>query len=310
MNGKIIIINLLAAAAMLTAGCSKEPLPAGQGSATIRISAFAEREIAESVTRTQTIGLEDMGVPAELLAAERIMGSMPLRIACLDDRNAAVLEYASADEYNAENPRLSPVQARYDIAICSVAGRHDDPESVPEVEEGEGPEYVYLEGRTEVLLTGGKAPQNVDLAVRAANTAVCVEFSDEFRSYFAGGASVTLTTAGGFTAEVGYAPGTEDAVSATRYFWIRPQHFSLSARAVRQGNGTGAAGTVEFEEYIRPDDDVEPQTLYRCRFGVSNVGGTDTSEDGYGITVTLNGEPIAVVDLGGEELNPNAPLTE
>ena len=328
-----------AAAVLALAACSKDtPATDIKYDGEIRISAVSDGVVDISSTRADNrVELARFGIPAEKLTAEWIMANMHTRVQCVEmsgdeeDMNNDVA-YPSANDFNKANPRLSPVNSIFGISLCTAFGdgselpdyttrdgetvenmnaaeyRHEHPAEklIPDVPEGEGADFVYFEGHEEVLLEP-KSHKDVEVTVRVANTVVSVEFTEAFRSYFGNGATVTLTTKNGFTAEAAaYTAETADEQTADKYFWVQPQSFTLSATAARQSPSPGI-----FDADIRRLDDYTvadpaPQTWYRCVYDVTNVGNTSTGTHG-GITVTLNGEPVYTEDLGDEEMNPNAP---
>ena len=249
------------------------------------------------------------------------MGSMRTRVVCVEVDNAEGLVFGSADEFNYENPALSPVAALYNVTMGSLSSgrkrlpgyttptgsisaeeapgyRYEHPEDklIPEVAEGEGVDFIYFEGWNTCTVQANGDTQ-VDVEVRVANTVVTVEFTEAFRDYFANGATVTLKTKNGLTAEIsGYAAG---AAPSRHYFWVRPQQFTLSAVATPQDpSSTLTAEPITFDDYVRTD--VAPQTLYRIVYDIEKTGGVNGK-----ITVTVDDTPIYTEDLGTIETNPN-----
>lgn len=318
------------------AGCSRETPFRDEragGEATMSLGARASQLVGEPVLQAGEVDLTTLGVPAEKLDDKWVMASVGVRLECHDagaDDEGRVMTYASADAYNAENPHLRPVPATYSITMCAPSGdrtefpsytapdgetiaaadaaayrlANPDAQLVPEVDEGEGAGFAYFEGWTSFGLAD-RDNKRVDVTLSMANTVVGVEFTDTFRSYFAGGAEVVLATKAGFTAvAASYTADTEPGT--VKYFWVRPQEFTLSASALRQDPSPGsiAAEAVKLDDYVQSR--VAPQTLYRCVFDITGVGGTVPGQQ-YGITVTVNDTPVYTWDMDGEELNPNAP---
>lgn len=324
---------------MLTlAACSKDELnpvrDKGYGEGSVVIAAAAADDITVSATRADEnkIPLTKLGVPANMLTSEWIMANLYTRVECVENDEDGISR-SSAYEFNKENPRLSPVSKWYNVTMGNLTGervalpaytkpdggtvanvqapeeRHNNPgvKLIPNVAEGEGYEYMYLEGWTEFELQAGKNPQPVNVEVRVANTAVTVVFTDAFRKYFANGAKVTIKTKANSDPKdikeiASYTAGDAGKELAARYYWVRPQEFTLSTVAYRQNPSPGIFDAEErkLEDYtVRV---VNPQTLYRCLFDVSNVGGIEG-----GIEVTIDDTPVFTEDLGEEELNPGAP---
>lgn len=333
---KLMVMMFWSSAAMLTlAACSKDELnpvrDKGYGEGSVVIAAAAADDITVSATRADgdTISLTRLGVPANMLTSEWIMGHLRTRVECVENDEDGISR-SSADEFNKDNPRLSPVPAKYNVTMGNLTGdrvvlpgytnpdggtvanleapeyRHNNPGAklIPNVAEGEGYEYMYLEGWTEFELQAGKNPQPVNVEVRVANTAVTVVFTDAFRKYFANGAKVTIKTkANSAPKEIAsYTAGDAGKELAARYYWVRPQEFTLSTVAYRQNPSPGIFDAEERQLADYTVSVVNPQTLYRCVFDVSNVGGIEG-----GITVTIDDTPVFTEDLGEEELNPGAP---
>ena len=320
-----------AAAALLLASCSKEAPQTGgfgDGEGTLRISAVAMPQIGEcSKTRAEAEQFPltaFMGNEAAKFTEEWAMDNLRTRVVCIDVANADAVAFDSANEYNYEETPLSPVAANYSVTMGSLASnrkrlpgyttptgdsisaeeaprhRYENPDDklVPEVAEGEGIDFIYFEGwNTVELQSEDETP--VEVTVKVANAVVTVEFTNAFRHFFANGATVTLKTKNGLTTQIaGYTAGSEPV---QRYIWVRPQQFTLSAVATPQSPSPGyiEAEQIKFDDYVRADADVAPQTLYRCVFDVSNAGGLDGS-----INVTVDDTPVYTVDLGTVETNP------
>lgn len=346
MKRKQMVMMMWGAAALMSlAACSQnEPqLPDETGTdGTFVISADVLPEISEAETRAAaTKQLSEMGVPADKLTTDWVMANLYTRVVCIESGSHEGKSFASANAYNRENPRLAPVPAQYGITMGSLtesrlrlpnytvsdggsidateapAYRKQNPTDklVPEVAEGEGPDFIYFEGYSTVSLPGGKTPVQANVTVRVANTAVCVEFTEAFKSYFPNGATVKMTTKAGLLKDTyigGYTAETKDNADTPRYFWIRPQQFTLSATATRQNPSPGIfdADVRDLGTFSPVKGNVAPQTLYRCVFDVTNVGNTSDNNGGSGITITVNGEPVYTEDLGDEEMNPNGPSSQ
>lgn len=323
-----------AAAAMLLGGCSKEaaePGRYGDGEGSLTISAVSMPQIAvNDATRADgpTLALTSIVPDASKFTEKWAMESLRTRVVCVEDDAAYEAHaFASANAYNDENPRLTPVPAKYSVTMgmpkadgklhdyTMVTGpdapryreKNKDPETqkypklVPVVPEGEGVNFIYFEGYATATVESGTEPKEVEVEVKVANTAVTVEFTEAFCKYFANGAAITLTTKGGFTKEIAsYEAGETPAQASKHYFWVRPQAFTLTGVATPQ---TPSPGHIEAEpvalKFEMTDDKVDPQTLYRMTFDAKTTGASGA------ITVTVDDTVIDTVDLGYEELNPN-----
>ena len=330
MKRKQMVMMIWGAAALTLGSCSKEALrlpgdnDGGQG--TLHISAVTAPQLAvNGTTRAEEGQIEltkFMGSAAAKFDDDWVMTNLRARVQYVEEENGKAWgSYTSADAYNDENPFLSPVPAYYNVTLgMPNAGnklyayttmdaqsapwyRHNNPTAklVPAVPEGEGIEYIYFEGWKEVLVPASNRNVEVEVEVKVANTAVTVEFSDNFRNYFASGATVTLKTKNGLTKVIAsYAAGQ---TPEKHYFWVRPQEFTLSAVATPQSPSPGKldAEPIPLDDVVRTDAEVEPQTLYTFRYDVTNTTG---ALDGK-IVITVNDTPVGYVDLGVEELNPN-----
>lgn len=323
-----------AAAAMLLGGCSKEaaePGRYGDGEGSLTISAVSMPQIAvNDATRAgePTLALTSIVPDASKFTEEWAMKSLRTRVVCVEDDAAYDAHaFTSANAYNDENPRLTPVPAKYSVTMgmpkadgklhdyTTVTGpdapryreTHPGEKLVPVVPEGEGVDFIYFEGYATATVESGTEPTPVPVEVKVANTAVTVEFTEAFCKYFANGAAITLTTAGGFTKEIAsYEAGETPAQASKHYFWVRPQAFTLTGVATPQ---TPSPGHIEAEpvalkfemkdDASNPKTVVNPQTLYRMTFDAETTGASGA------IKVKVDDTVIDIVDLGVEELNPN-----
>ena len=168
---------------------------------------------------------------------------------------------------------------------------------VPDAPEGE--RAPYFEGKAAGVTVEKGTTTNVDLNVYVANTAVCFEFTEAFRNYFAE-AHLTLTTAAGHSFNIDYDAATPYTKT---YFWINPRSFTVSGTVKRQSPGTGVEGAVEtLETESFSDANVNPRYCYTCKYDISSVGGTANG----GITITYDDQPIGSVTVGDFEVNPDA----
>lgn len=338
-----------ASAVLALTACSKDSseIDAAKGEGSVAIAAETMPVVNEVVTRTDgaQIPLGQFGVPAEKLSATWVMAHLRTLVACVEDESKDPIVEGSANDYNRSHPRLSPVPAWYGVTMGSLSAdrsvlpnytdptngqqspfeapkyRYENPQAklVPEVAEGDTPDYVYFEGVANFYLEG-KEDKRVDVTVRVANTVISVEFSEAFINYFGEGARVTLTTKDGYTAQAAAydedsKPAAYDAAglpaaygkaNAPKYFWVRPQDITLSAKATRQSPSPGIFQAEERDLGSYTHKDLAPQTWYRFYYDVTNVGGTTTGDDGHAITLKINDEPLYTCPLDDVELNPNA----
>lgn len=340
-----MFVGCLATAIMLAA-CSKEAPQTARfddGEGSLRISAVTTPVIGENPQTRATVELTDfMGDAAKKFSetdenglSAWAMNHLRTRVMCIEDDEAEAYASESAVIFNYLNPSLTPVNAVYNVTMGSITAsrtklpnytapdggqvintnapiyrkEHPGVKLVPEVAEGEGVDFIYFEGWNTCTVLANTDTE-VDVEVKVANTAVTVEFTDDFRNYFPNGATVKLTTKRGGDEkntdvnklkDVVIASYDADGNKSKHYFWVRPQQFTLSAVAIRQNpSSTLTAEPITLEDYVRADDKVEPQTLYRCIFDVKNAGGLNGT-----ITVTVDDTAIYTEDLGTIETNPN-----
>ena len=129
---------------------------------------------------------------------------------------------------------------------------------------------------------------NVEITAKIANTLVKVEVTDGFKTYFAGGHALKLTTAAG---------NEFDVTAQAEPIFIAPASFTIGGTATKQPNQSGAEGTaVTLPEYKM--ENAAAQTLYIVKFDVENAGGAT-------LTITLNDTLVESIDIE-QELNDNA----
>ena len=128
---------------------------------------------------------------------------------------------------------------------------------------------------------------DVEITAKIANTLVKVEVTDGFKTYFAGGHALKLTTAAG---------NEFDVTAQTEPIFIAPASFTIGGTATKQPNQSGAEGTaVTLPEYKM--ENAAAQTLYIVKFDVENAGGAT-------LTITLNDTLVESIDIE-QELNDN-----
>ena len=128
----------------------------------------------------------------------------------------------------------------------------------------------------------------VEITAKIANTLVKVEVTDGFKTYFAGGHALKLTTAAG---------NEFDVTEQTEPIFIAPASFKIGGTAIKQPNQSGVEGKViTLPNYV--PESVAAQTLYIVKFDVENAGGAT-------LTITLNDTLVESIDIE-QELNDNA----
>lgn len=130
--------------------------------------------------------------------------------------------------------------------------------------------------------------KQVDITATIANALVKVEVTDNFKTYFPHGHSLTLTTAAG---------NEFDVTEQTEPLFIAPESFTITGTGTKQPNISGGEGlTVELGEH--QGTSLKAQTLYTVKLDVEGAGEAT-------LTITLNDEPIGTVIIN-EELNDYA----
>lgn len=270
-----------AAAAALLGACSKgEALPDEElRSGTLAIDASCAA-VVDAVTRARV----------ELPAGTAIPDwrEMTMRIASKMSGFNYNRVWARVANYDPKNDLL--LEGDYEVTIFST------PTWVGVANIEEGADKPYFEGIASPVTVERRKQTPVPIRAVLANTAVRIEFTDRFKSYFAGGATFTLTTAAGNQFTVGYT--AEDPTVAETWWYVRPAAFTISGRATKQRpSATADPETVRFADV--KNEKANPTTLYVYRFDISGVGNTD------GVTITLNDEPIGTETID-EELNPDS----
>ena len=283
------------------------PVPVRGGEGTIAIDCYAAPELDLGVV-TRASGdrttLEEMGCTDEP-AIQRVL------VTSLTEGVEYNEVFVSPTNFNSvsENPKLTAGDYMVTIGssnpLCDwktpagenvgakEAPTHESRETlIPQCEEGEDKAYFF--GTENVTVAASDQNKRVDVTMKVINSAVCIEFTDEFKSYFPG-AEITLTTKAGAEFTVSY---DADKSAPRKYFWIRPQEFTIKGTAKRQAPGTDLpASEVTIKEFKQSK--VEPCKLYTMRLGIDNVGGR-------GLSILINDE-IAETITEEVELNPNAP---
>ena len=151
----------------------------------------------------------------------------------------------------------------------------------------EGYDKATFAGSAEFVVEPRKSTE-VEVTATIANALVKVEVTDNFKTYFAGGHTLKLTTAAG---------NEFDVTEQTEPLFIAPESFTISGTAVKQPNQSGAEGTtVTLPEY--KNSEAKAQTLYTVKLDVENAGSAQ-------LTITLNETLVESIDIE-QELNDNA----
>ena len=151
----------------------------------------------------------------------------------------------------------------------------------------EGYDKATFEGSANFTVEARKNTE-VEIPAYIANALVKVEVTDGFKTCFAGGHALKLTTAAG---------NEFDVTAQTEPIFIAPASFTIGGTATKQPNQSGAEGTVVTLPNYVPES-VAAQTFYTVKFDVENAGGAT-------LTITLNDTLVESIDIE-QELNDNA----
>jgi hypothetical protein len=181
-------------------------------------------------------------------------------------------EYATIAEFNADN-YLHHGSYKATVVAGDLAN--------------EGYDMATFAGSTEFAVEARKQ-HDVEITAYIANALVQVDVTENFKNYFAGGYTLTLTTAAG---------NEFDVTAQTEPLFIAPAAFTISGTAVKQPNQSGAEGVVvDLKDYTH--DEVAAQTLYTVKMDVETAGSAT-------LTITLNDELKESFDIE-QELNDYA----
>lgn len=301
----------MGAAAMLVS-CAQDqdapvPVRGGEGSISIDCHAATELELGV-VTRASgdQTKLEDMGYPTDYTPTiQRVL------VTSLTEGIEYNEPFASPTSFN--NPDYNPTLEAGDYMVtigssnplCAWKTPAGDDVSakeaptyaqretlIPQCEEGES--KAYFLGTTNVTVEKGVHDKRVDVTMKVINSAVCIDFTEAFKNYFPD-AEITLTTKAGAEFTVSY---DAENPAPLKYFWIRPQEFTIKGTAKRQAPGTDLpASEVTIKEFKQSS--VEPCRLYTVRLDIEEVGGR-------GLSILINDDIVETI-TDRVELNPNAP---
>ena len=151
----------------------------------------------------------------------------------------------------------------------------------------EGYDMATFAGSAEFAVEARKQ-HDVEITAYIANALVQVDVTENFKNYFVGGYTLTLTTAAG---------NEFDVTAQTEPLFIAPADFTIGGTAVKQPNQSGAEGvTVALPEY--KNETLAAQTLYNVTFDVETAGSAT-------LTISLNDTLVESIDIE-QELNDNA----
>ena len=140
---------------------------------------------------------------------------------------------------------------------------------------------------SEEFVVEARKETNVEITATIANAIVKVETTERFDRYFAGGHTLTLTTAAG---------NAFDVSAQSEPLFIAPAAFTIAGTAIKQSAQSGAEGAEVALTYSSVE--VKAQTLYTVKFDVEEAGSAT-------LNITLNETLVESIDIE-QELNDNA----
>ena len=153
----------------------------------------------------------------------------------------------------------------------------------------EGKNLPYFKDATVVDVIA-QTKSDVIMTPALANSVVKVEFSDNFKGYFANGAAITITSGNGNTWQVDY--------DSTPYIFVESgKTVKVSGSAIKQR----PSATVEPEEvtFEAVEKKLEACKVYTYKYDVTTAGSVT-------VQFTVTNEPEEIIEVGDFELNDDA----
>ena len=132
---------------------------------------------------------------------------------------------------------------------------------------------------------------NVNIPAKLANAIVKLEFTENFKNYFANGAQMKITSGNGNEWSIDY--------ENTPYIFVESgKTVTISGQATKQRpSATVEPAVVVFDAV---EKSLAPCTIYTYKYDVSTAGSVS-------VTFSLNNEPSEEIIVSeGEELNDDA----
>ena len=299
-------ITLFCAVATLVA-CSKDDdihtddIPKGMGTATFAVSpqtAIITRA-AENQVELSTLGVDVPTADQMQLTITPPEGGYANVPDAPFSYSGTVGEYNGVD-YRDARKRYIPASDQPYVATLAWGNAEE-----------EGVNKAYFEsrnadgGKEQGFTVTARGNNEVTMTAKMVKAIVRINFTDQFKGYFANGAEMTLSTAAGATFKVGYkADGTAENVG-TPFFVLAGEGktFAIDGKATKQ----------------RPTANIDPQTITFTTVGRNGTTGQEVAEqtiytytfdvvDANYVTVTVdvNNEPLGEEIVGTEELNDDS----
>ena len=272
---KLLLIALMA---MTFVACSKDgdgsallDTPAGTGIISLNVSP----KILVDGTRVQTnrVDLPQI-IEAEYLPASD-GGDLTLTITSEDPAIDDMI--TTVAEFNKEAKKTYFKEGPYEVTV-----KWGNPAN-------EGENLPCFEDATNVNVIA-RAKTEVSMTPALANSVVKVEFSDNFKGYFANGAAITITSGNGNTWQVDY--------DSTPYIFVESgKTVKVSGSAIKQR----PSATVEPEEvtFEAVEKKLEACKVYTYKYDVTTAGSVT-------VQFTVTNEPEEIIEVGDFELNDDA----
>lgn len=258
--------------------CSKENdgsvqvnTPEGTGIISLSVSP----KIMVDGTRAQTNGVDLTQILDAEYLPESDGGDLILTITSEDSAIDDVV--TTVAEFNKEAKKTYFKEGPYEVAV-----KWGNPAS-------EGENLPCFEDATDVNVIA-RTKTEVNMTPTLVNSIVKVEFSDNFKGYFANGAAITITSGNGNTWQVDY--------DSTPYIFVESgKTVKVSGSAIKQR----PSATVEPEEvtFTSVDKALEACKVYVYKYDVTDAGSVT-------VQFTVTNEPEEIIEVGNFELNDDA----
>lgn len=300
------LITLFFAVATLVA-CSKDDdtytgdIPKGMG--TVEFAVTTQTVISTRAAENQ-VELSTLGVTLPEAGAMKLTITPPDGgyIETPEDEfsfEGTVSEYNGVDNRDA---RKRYIPASSEPYVATLAWGNADEEGI---------DKAYFESRNNAggneqgFVVEARSSEQISMAAKMVKAIVRIDFTDEFKGYFANGAEMTLTTAAGATFKVGYkADGTAENINKPFFVLAgEGKSFTIDGKATKQ----------------RPTANIEPQTVVFATVGRDGTAGSEVSEqkmysylfdvdnaNSVTVAVTVTDEPLETIAISTEELNDDA----
>ncbi len=278
MNKRLSVLLLT-----LLAACStddSQDITMDEGMGRMNLSVEINDEIEASISTRAT---ESYSIPTELVPES---GDLKLSIYKKSGSEETIYElyqeYASLDDYNAPSMPIG----HYTATVESGEGIDVESET-----------NAVFKGSIDFTVTDSEEAGESAISASLANAIVSIQVTDAFNNYYAGGATLTLSTENGGDITIDF----PNASSTDKILFVAPETtLYISGTAVKQDPGTGTAPTVTFAK-----SEVGVATTAM----MNNIIVDATETGGASITVTIN-DTITTVSTTTVDVNSGSTTTE